>query len=244
VYQEGDDRLDIRYKTERVIRWGRRIGLINSIIFEFKQTIRRPIISFYHRELKRKIHIRCSSSDISVFENIFIEDELHIELEDPTFIIDGGANCGLAALYFACRYPRARIVAVEPSAENCELCRRNTTGLNVEVIQSAIWSSSTNLKIENPDAEPWSFQCVEVEECDPEGFEARDVHSLLSGMNCDLLKLDIEGAELEVFQDTTWLKYVSAILVEVHSKIAEQRIRSACEGWKVSQSGEKLFLER
>jgi FkbM family methyltransferase len=227
-----------------MLRWGKRIGLFNAFAFEFQQTIRRPIISFIHNGLKRKIYLRSSSSDVSIFEHIFIEDEFDIELEAPNFIIDGGANCGLASLFLACRYPTAQIIAVEPSAENCEMCSRNTSGLNVEVIQTAIWSSSTRLKIQNPNDEPWAFQCVEVDENDPEGFEARDMQSLLSGRYCDLLKLDIEGAEVEIFQKPAWVKDVSAITVEIHSEEADALIRSACEGWAISRNGEKLLLVR
>jgi FkbM family methyltransferase len=240
----GNFALDLRYKLNRVLRWGKRIGLINAIAFEFQQSLGRPLVSFTHRGLNRKIYLRSSSSDVSILEHVFIEDEFDIELKSPKFIIDGGANCGLAALYLACRYPNAQILAVEPSAENCELCFLNTAGLNVEVSKSAIWSSSTTLKIENPRDEPWAFQCVEADEGDEGSFWAEDMQSLLSGKHCDLLKLDIEGAELELFKNPSWLKDVSVIVVEVHGDDADELIRSSCKGWSISRTGEKLLLAR
>lgn len=234
--------MDVRYKVSRVLRWSKRVGLANALSFELQQTLRRPIISFYHNGLRRRVYLRSSSSDIEVFEHIFIQDEFDIQLESPKFIIDGGANCGLAALYLSCRYPAARIIAVEPSAENCALCLRNISGLNVEVVQTAIWSSSTTLKIENPRDQPWSFQCIEVDDSDPDGFAARDMLSLLAGQQCDLVKLDIEGAEIEVFRKPDWIDNVSAIVVEIHSEEADALIRDACTGWEISRTGEKFLL--
>ncbi len=70
------------------------------------------------------------------------------------------------------------------------------------------------------------------------------MQSLLSGKHCDLLKLDIEGAELELFKDPSWLKDVSVIVVEVHGDDADELIRSSCKGWSISRTGEKLLLTR
>lgn len=162
----------------------------------------------------------------------------------PKFIIDGGANCGLAALYFACRFPDAKVLAIEPDPKNCEMCSRNTSGLNDEIVQSAIWSSSTFLKIENPNVESWSFRCVEASGTDPHAFEARDMNAFLVGDYCDLLKLDVEGAELEIFRNPTWLDQVSCIIVEIHSEEAYALIRGVCHDWMIERAGEKFMLRR
>lgn len=236
--------MDILYKLRRIARWGKRIGLLNALSFELQQTLRRPVIAFRHKGLNRTIYLRSSSSDISIFEHVFIEDEFDIDLDAPRLILDGGANCGLAALYLASRYPTAQIIAVEPSAENCALCARNVSGLNVEIVQSAIWSASTRLKIKNPADEPWAFQCVEADRTDPDGFEARDIPSLLAGRRCDLVKLDIEGAETEVFRTPDWVRNVAAMVIEVHGEDADRRIRAACDGWTITRTGEKMLLAR
>ena len=240
----GVTRMNIRYKIRRIFRWSKRIGLLNALNFELQQTLRRPIISFNHGGIDRRICIRSSSSDVSIFEHVFIEDEFDINLGNPKLIIDGGANCGLAALYFAIRYPGAVVLAVEPDSENCLLCAKNTAGLQVDLVKSAIWSRSTYLKIENPEAEPWAFRCIEAEEEEPGSFEARDMKSLLAGRHCDLLKLDIEGGENELFREPDWLDYVSAVVVEIHNAEADSLIRKACADWKISETGEKLLLVR
>lgn len=236
--------MDLKYKIQRVFRWGKRIGLLNALSFEIQQTVRRPIIVFRHGGIGRKIHLRSGSSDVAIFEHVFIEDEFDIDLEDPKLIIDGGANCGLATVSLAHSYPGAKIVSVEPSSENCTIARRNIAGLNAELVQTALWSRSTHLKIENTADAAWAFRCVEANPEDPDAFQATDMETLLAGRQCDLLKLDIEGAETELFRDPVWLKDVAAVVVETHGPEAERMILDACQGWKISQTGEKIYLNR
>lgn len=236
--------VDIRYKISRVARFSRRIGLISALLFEAQISLRLPIIRFYHHGVGRRIYLRAHTSDVSVFEHIFIEDELDIDLNNPALIVDGGANCGLTSLYFACRYPGSKIIAVEPSRSNCDMIERNVKGLDVEIKRSALWSYNTMLRIENEEEEPWSFRCVEAKHDEPGAFQAYDVPTILSGRMCDLLKLDIEGGEVELFRDPNWLGDVKAIVVEVHGNEADALIRKACKGWKTSRTGEKLLLVR
>jgi len=236
--------LDFSYKFSRVRRWAKRIGLLNAIGFELQQTIRRPVIAVRHPGIHRRIFLRRGSSDISVFEHVFINDEFDIELESPALIVDGGANCGLASVYFATRYPAATVIAIEPDSANCAIARRNVEGLNVEVIESALWSSQTALRIEDTDSELWAFRCVEADPDEPGAFEAFDMASILAGRSCDLVKLDIEGAEVELFKDPVWLDKVAALTVEIHSEEADHLIREACRGWQISRSGEKLTLRK
>ncbi len=65
---------------------------------------------------------------------------------------------------------------------------------------------------------------------------------------CDLLTLDIEGGEAELFSRNTeqWLHRVDAILVEIHGETADRAVRSACSEPQFSsrQIGEKLLLQR
>jgi hypothetical protein len=70
----------------------------------------------------------------------------------------------------------------------------------------------------------------------------------LSGIQrCDLLKLDIEGAEKQLFEKgEDWLALVNAILVEVHGEQAHAAIQAACplDSWHYRDCGEKLLLCR
>lgn len=53
-------------------------------------------------------------------------------------IIDAGAGIGASAIYFACAYPKARVVAVELEPGSFELLSRNTAGLPVECLRGVV----------------------------------------------------------------------------------------------------------
>ena len=55
-------------------------------------------------------------------------------------VLDAGANIGASAIYFARRYPNARIFALEPEQENYDLLLRNTHRYhNIIPIKAALW---------------------------------------------------------------------------------------------------------
>ena len=244
--------MDIGYKLNRVMRWSREIGLRNALWFEIQQTLHRDIIRFRHKNLADPIYLRGHSSDISVFEAIFIGHELDFHLAAaPATIVDAGANVGLSALYLAMRFPDAQIVAIEPAADNVAMLHRNLDGLpNVRIVQSALWSRNARLRITNPEAEAWSYRCDVASPDDRDGFDALTLDAVLDlcGLGrCDLLKIDIEGAETELFRAPgPWLDAVSTIVVEIHDEATRDLISGICpsDTWRLSQTGEKMLLRR
>jgi FkbM family methyltransferase len=93
-------------------------------------------------------------------------------------------------------------VAIEAERANFELLCRNVRHLrNVRPIWAALWSHHTALAITNPEAETWAFRVVEVTGSGA-GVPTLTVDDLISmspSGHIDVLKLDIEGAEYEVF---------------------------------------------
>jgi|HubBroStandDraft_6_1064221.scaffolds.fasta_scaffold399672_1 threonine dehydrogenase-like Zn-dependent dehydrogenase len=89
-----------------------------------------------------------SSDAIALYEVMVTREyELTVELDSPAFIIDGGANIGMASLFFLNKYPASKIVAVEPDPANFEICRMNleTYGSRVTLIRGAIWKTPGHL---------------------------------------------------------------------------------------------------
>jgi hypothetical protein len=73
-------------------------------------------------DIKYPFRVRLKTSDVKAFEQVIYEKEYEMALSrPPSVILDAGANIGLASIYFANRYPNAKIIAVEPEKSNFEL---------------------------------------------------------------------------------------------------------------------------
>lgn len=162
-------------------------------------------------------------SDVATFNEV-IADECYALPFDaaPVTIIDAGANIGLTAAYFARTFPAARIVSLEPDPENFKLLIENTQAYpNVHPVQGALWVRSETVRLGDPNAGPRAYR---IDSDTTKGFDvpALDVLSLMERFemsHIDLLKVDIEGAEVEIFDESaSWIEYVSSIAVELHDR--------------------------
>ena len=243
--------MSIRYKIERVLRWKPVVGFWEALRFEIAWSCRPHKVRVRIPSYPEPFWLRRASTDLSVFETAFINREFAAYLpEEPRLIIDGGANVGLSTAFYANAFPRARVVAVEPAGDNVAMLRTNTRGFrNVVVVEGGLWPVSGFLRIANPDDAAWSFRCESAAESST-AIRAHTITEIirLSGFDhCDLLKLDIEGAEEQLFDKSEdWLELVDAILVEVHGERALAAVRAACPlgNWRHQDCGEKLLLTR
>jgi FkbM family methyltransferase len=231
----------------------RLVGFRKALGFELTWSLRKPEVRLRLPGYPADFAIRRHNSDYCVFSSIFLETELSgFVPPEPGLIIDGGANVGFSSAFFAHEYPSAAVVAVEPSAENCARIRKHCAGFrNVTLLEGGLWSHSGLLRIQNPDDASWAFRCEPVERPGKGVFAAFTVGQILDSSGaerCDLLKLDIEGAEAAVFApgDLGWLDRVDAILVEVHGEEAAAKIAAACPETLFDRfrSGEKLLYVR
>lgn len=161
---------------------------------------------------------------------------------DPKLIVDAGANVGYVSVYYAHRYPSARIVALEPGDTNLELARRNVAPYaNVEVLEAGLWPRDARLKTVEPDAGYKSWG-IRTEETGSGGVEGISVPTLLERLGeewIDLLKLDIEGAEIPLFTDASdWLSRVGVVLIETHGPESDRVTRAAMREVALEQVGE------
>lgn len=212
-------------RSKRVLRYVHRFGVSCGLRTLFKiLRSKGPPIRVTLPQSKTSIIFRPGTSDVSVFEQVFVWDDYALPFKlDPNLIIDGGANVGYASVYFANQYPEAQIVAVEPEKSNFELLLENTSGYpNVSTIQAGIWHKAATLKIENPNDDKSMFRTAESES--QEGaLRAVTIRELLARWNApeiDILKLDIEGAEREVFSLNyeDWLGRVKLLIIELHDR--------------------------
>jgi FkbM family methyltransferase len=167
-------------------------------------------------------------------------------LPPDAVVVDAGANIGLFALRIAQVCPEAHLVVVEPVPSTCALLRLNLEDLavdEVDVLEVALGESSgrtvltayTHLSANStgrPQEKPASW-VAEMRSAQPDQATADEMLSTslvevdvvrLSQVlprhrsRIDLVKVDVEGAELEVLRgidDHDWPR-IAAVVVEVH----------------------------
>jgi FkbM family methyltransferase len=184
-------------------------------------------IRIYLRPVSKKVIIRRQTTDLRCLEKVFIAGEYCSPFQlSPQLIVDAGANVGMATLFFARQYPHARVVAIEPESSNFEMLRQNCEGVaNVTLINAALWPQNRELNIESLRAGADAFSVTEAHRSSDgsPSVSAITVPDLLRRLNADhidLLKIDIEGSELQLFSRGAdeWLSQVKFIAIELHDR--------------------------
>lgn len=200
--------------------------------------------------------VRLDTSDYPIFKQVFLGREYDLPLEiEPAFILDGGANVGYASVYFAERFPQARILAVEPETSNFELLRENTAAYpQVEHLQAAIWHENAELNVVDIGLSTASYMVGDINSPVLHRVKAVCIDEIMRDArvkSIDILKLDIEGAEREVFSHNylDWLGKAKVLIIELHEFRKEGTLRAffrAIEQYKFEgfRSGENVVLIR
>ena len=195
----------------------------------FGSLARGRVITLRTPGLSGPVVVRLGSSDLQVFRQIFLAKEYeptlaHIDADNVSSILDCSANIGLAAVYCLAHCPRAVLVAIEPDGGNVALLEANLRrfGARATVTQAGVWSGGGTLGVRAETrgvGAEWSRQLERVAEDAHDGIQAVGPDELLAlGRGyVDLLKVDIEGAEVELFRpDPRWLERAGAVVIELH----------------------------
>lgn len=162
-----------------------------------------------------------------MLNSVFEREDYGVELPTPPrTIIDAGAYTGFSAIYFAERYPAERILALEPDPSNFALLVRNVRPFpNIIPLQQALWHRDGHIDLHDPGTGHWGFYVS------PDGpdvgqslaqVEAVSLRTLIERFaleRIDLLKLNVEGAEKEIFEHCgDWIGRVGAIFAALHDR--------------------------
>lgn len=220
-----------------------------NIHYPFKTTLKLMFgqgkVQIKIRKVQHPIVLRPGTSDVPLLYHIFVEKEYSITpSKEPFFIIDAGANVGFTAIYFANRFPKARIIAIEPEESNFKLLQENTREYpHVRCIKAGLWSSNTRLRITNLEKDSkWGFQVEETTSAGPETCPAVSINDLLKEekkKEIDIVKIDIEGSEKELFEKNyQWLSKTNLIAIEFHDRMkpgCSEPFWEAVKGMKFKQ---------
>ena len=153
------------------------------------------------------------------FKEIFVEEYYRFgATNDTPVILDCGANIGTSVIFFKRLYPKARVTAFEANSDIADILKENLNANNirdVKVIEKAVWINNEGIEIGIEDSDASSIYKEENKTKVP-SVRLKDI--LEKEKHIDMLKIDIEGAELEVLNDCKGsLSIVANMFIEFHS---------------------------
>lgn len=140
---------------------------------------------------------------------------------DSPLIVDAGANIGAASTWFASRFPKARVLAVEPDADNLSYVRKNAEAFaSIVPVQAAMASFSGELVLTDPGAGAWAYRTS----ADPRAVGStvpaltiEEVVEMGGSYEPFILKIDIEGAEADLFsRESDVFDRFPLVIIELH----------------------------
>lgn len=197
------------------------------------------IMGMRAKGLRRPVFIRLGTSDLWVFQEIFLDGEYdavkNAGLANVKTVVDLGSNIGLSIRYWRMLYPSAKIVGVEPDAENMLVCERNAKaaeGPETTLVQACVAGSRRKVALDRS-APAWAFK-IQDAPAGPAAASSDEIDALTmpeilerAGMtgDIDLLKCDIEGAEAEVLADcAAWIPRVRTLIIELHTPYMQEHL--------------------
>jgi FkbM family methyltransferase len=222
------------------------LALKPSLVFRGRGKFDRArILSFRVRAENGKsliAHARDNGNDVGTFEEFFSSRYTIVppDLEpiQPKVVYDIGANIGIASLYFSSVFPGARFYGFEPVPQNYEVCRLNYENLpGSEVFPWAVGERSGSAKFEFAEndlrggglhgaqtiGDDLSKKAIDVQV-----YSIADLIKERKLPRPDLLKIDVEGAELEVLKGIgNEGASIRRMLIETHG----EQVRLDCMRW-------------
>jgi FkbM family methyltransferase len=177
---------------------------------------------------KFQLTVPDAPSFLSAHQALLLEGIYDFNTDNPTpYILDVGANVGVSVLHFKQQFPSARVVAFEADPIIFRYLQQNVAAnnlQNVELVPKAVWTSEGSVSFHPDGADggridsPASPGRVTV--------ESTRLAPWLENGKVDFLKLDIEGAEVDVIADCRdLLGNVKNMYIEYHSLVgARQRL--------------------
>jgi FkbM family methyltransferase len=204
--------------------------------------------------IRNPVYLRLKTSDESTYAQTLLWEQYAFDLPfSPKTIVDAGANIGMASIYFAHKYPDARIIAIEAEASNFDLLVRNTRPYAaITPVHAALWNRDGEISVGEPDPATgangnWAFVTREGPGVKVRAITMATLMKETQIQTLDLVKMDIEGAEKEVFEAGDWIKKARSLMIELHDRYrtgCSEVVYSAAQGFSKSERGETTFFVR
>lgn len=245
---------------EAEVRLTKTVELMASQTVEASSFRDQVVIAYQLRSKSVRIHLRRNTTDLQVFDQVMLHEGYKplVDLVKSNFtgpvlaVVDAGANIGLASLYLTDYFGEATVYAIEPSPRNAAMLRQNMEGNNIRayVFEEALLASEGYFQLQDGfrDKGDWSTRVAQTES--PTGMRSVTLSEFrkTSGLSTiDILKMDIEGHEAELFDSDEFLKELKSvrfIALEVHEEMADRIAvinKLQALGFVLTYRGETLF---
>lgn len=186
--------------------------------------------------------------DYLVVKEAFVENVYQIEPGDfhaTGIFLDVGANIGAQSIYIAnmqkkiTKGPKIRVIAVEPEPANLEMLKQNieANGFKdtIEIHEVAIMEKPGSFYISSRQGNSTVYSEKDSTRTKIRGIDLNSFLEELEIEEVDVMKVDIEGAELDLFRGATdeTLRKIRYITVEFGEFDKEQFGELI---WKISKS--------
>lgn len=197
------------------------------------------------------------SPDIAALYEIFVDGEYDWKEADvPQIIVDLGAHTGNTAVYFHLQYPLAKIYAVEASPHTFSELRENVKRYPAIIpIFGAVASEDGTITFFESKSSLGSSlrrRSTADEKVVVPSFTLTSLFERYGLTRVDLLKIDIEGGEENLFVETPPEIFSHNYMIEVHGDLMERQVDYAktyfrafkCRELALPQTGRKLLYAR
>jgi FkbM family methyltransferase len=196
--------------------------------------------------------LRGGRADFLVFAQIFLDQEFApLRQQDLARIVDLGGNIGLASTWLLNTFPRAKIVSIEANRDNYPALEANLApyGDRATIVKGGVWWRKTPLALVRRESDA-DAQVREARTGDNPAdiLDGWDVPALMERggfSQIDLLKIDIEGAEVDLFLKGAdrWLPQVRNLSIELHGAECEAALDRALASYTYQRQalGELTF---
>lgn len=199
-----------------------RILLVNNRFMRSVGSLRSLKIKGY----EKPFFYREALTDLPILRAIIGQQLVYKPSAPPKLIVDAGANVGYVSVFYAKHFPGAAIYSIEMEGSNYEVLLKNTSGYpNIKPVNAALWDHSNGVSFSS-DNNPLSYSVLDKKAADQKApsVTLADILRLAKTDVIDLLKLDIEAAEIEVLN---WMGAENlqprVLMVETHD-----RFRAGC----------------
>lgn len=183
--------------------------------------------------------VRWSYVDVGYVWEIFQQrcytQPVGMEIGEHDTVIDAGANVGVFTVLAAVNAPHGRVIAIEPKVQHFLKLLRNIEANelpNVTPVNAALASYDDVATLWQEKYGSGSDSLIQGDSTRGESVQVISPLTLMARYkldHVDFLKLDIEGAEYDLFSgDLSWLDRVTRLAAEAHRKFGNPELIVNC----------------